>query len=197
MKRWILGSCLALSLVGLGTLISHRLMSASIPDDREQFFADQLEKAQSTTDPDQALRLIEGIPRNSQHYADAKQLEQALMPQVIDSAKSLYQQGNFAGAIALVKSIPASVPESQESQSLAQNWAQDSQQVATIQQMIADHHPTQAIAQIDRLRSEALLNNPMVQDLLAEAKSLSGSTLISDTAPTVSIDSGSSQPPAR
>jgi len=197
MKPWILGSCLALSLVGLGTLISYRLMSASIPDDREQFFAEQLEKAQSTPDPDQALRLIEGIPRNSQHFSDAKQLEQALMPQVIDLAKSLYQQGNFTSAIALVKSIPASGTEAQESQSLAQNWAQDSQQVATIQQMIANHRPAEAIAQIDQLRSETLLNNPMVQDLLAEAKSLSGSTFVSDTALTVSINSGSSQLPAR
>jgi hypothetical protein len=191
MKFWILGSCL--SLVGVGALISHRLISASIPADREQFFADQLEKAQSTSEPDQALHLIEGIPTNSQHFADAKRLEQSLMPQVIDSAKSLSQQGNFASAIAMIKSIPASETGLQESQALAQEWTRDLQQISTVQQMIADHRSTAAIAQIKQLRSEALFNNPAMQDLLIEAKSLSGSTLVSDTAPAVSIDSGSSQ----
>ena len=192
MKSWILGSCLAASLVGLGTLIPQRLMSA-IPADREQFFAALINQAESTTEPNQALRLIEGIPKNSQHFNDAKLLAQALIPQVIDAAKTLHQQGNVAGAIAMVKEIPASDAESQESQSLRQDWAHDLQQVTTIQQRIADHRPAEAIAQIDRLQGEALYDNPAVQDLLVEAKSLSGSTLVSDTASPVSINANSSQ----
>ena len=180
MRSWLVGSCVAVA--GL-VLIQQTMLSSSIPPDREQRFASQLKAAEAEVDdPSQALQQVEGIPTNSQSFSEAQTVEQMLLPDVLESANSLAQQGQFERAIALLNSTPASIPGSRATAGLIQEWSSDLRQVNAIQQLIKLHRSSEAISQIDRLREQALYDNPAVQDLRTEAEHQQlSTTLVTNT----------------
>lgn len=180
MKLWTIGSTI-LPVAGLAAFgVTHMSSPPSIPQEREQAFAtqiDQAKEARKNNQPDQALRLIRGIPSNSKHDKEAQTLQAALIPEVIEDAKTLHRQGNINPAIAMLQSIPAIAPGSQEAQALKVDWVKESRQIAEIQQEIGANRFLEAVTKINRLRGKVIFDSPIVQGFLQQALNNNGETL--------------------
>lgn len=143
-----------------------------LPDKVEAMYADLLNQAQAAASRDQfpqAVKIVAGIPKNSQHYPLVQQLQEDWSRELVRQATNHCQQAEVATAIALVDSIPDTSQWHDRGTELKLKW---SQQNKLFKQAIAAKSAQNwqgAIDAIQSLEGSPLYNSLPVQELLQQA----------------------------
>jgi hypothetical protein len=145
------------------------IQSSRLPGKMEAVYSKLLEQAQAAANRNQlvnAVASVAGIPKNSQHYAMAQQLQEDWSQELLQRATNYYQQADLARAIALLKAIP---PTSQRYAHAAEMQGRWSQEAALFKQAAAARSARNwqgVINALKTLEGRPLYNTPPVQELL-------------------------------
>lgn len=136
---------------------------SQLPDKIEAVYSDLLQQAQAFSDRNQlnnAINRVVGIPKNSQHYEIAHQLQEDWSRELLRQATGEYQQAHVAKAVAMLDSIPVSSQLHDRVAELRHRW---STQDKLLQQAIAFKGASNWQGVIDSIK--ALEGAPMYQSL--------------------------------
>lgn len=136
---------------------------SKLPHKIEAVYSDLLQQAQSFSDRNQlneAINRVAGIPKNSQHYELAHQLQEDWSRELLRQAISECQQARVAKAIGMLNMIPASSQLHDRAAELRQRW---SKQDSFLQQAIVFKRTGDWQGVIDSVK--ALEGTPMYQSL--------------------------------
>lgn len=148
--------------------------SDRLPDKMEAVYGDLLAQAQALVSRDQltqAVDLIASLPKNSQHYGMAQQLQQDWSRELLRQASSECQQGRVSKAILMLDTIPSNSQLHDRIAELRQRW---SKQDKLLQQAIALKQTGDWQGVIDT--TKALEGTPMYQSLLVQGLLQQGMT---------------------
>ncbi len=152
--------------------LQSREQSDKLPSEMEAAYADLLNQAQAAASRDQlteAVNIIAGIPKNSQHYGLVQQLQEEWSQELVRQATSHIQQAEIAPAIALLNNIPETSQWHDRSTELKQRW---SQQAKLFNQAVAAKSASDWQGVIDAIKSlegSPLYNSLPVQEFLQQA----------------------------
>lgn len=96
--------------------------------DLERVYDQVLAQARDLANRDrlaEAITLLGGIPRNSQHFSPAQQLQTEWSQELVQQATQYYQQARVSQALHLLQRIPTSSPHFQQAKSLSQQWSRE------------------------------------------------------------------------
>ena len=136
---------------------------SKLPNKIEAVYSDLLQQAQAFSDRDQlkeAINRVAGIPKNSQHYEMAHQLQEDWSRELLRQATSECQHARVAKAIGMLDMIPATSQLHDRVAELRQRW---SKQDSFLQQAIAFKRTGDWQGVIDSVK--ALEGTPMYQSL--------------------------------
>lgn len=143
-----------------------------LPDRMEAVYKDLLKQAQESADRDQlpqAIATLSGIPKNSQHYQMAQQLQEDWSREVLRQATNQCQQAQMTTAISTIKAIPSTSQLHSRAVELQQRWTQQSK---LYDRAIAAKHARnwqETIDALQALQGTPLYNSLPVQELLQHA----------------------------
>ncbi|MBF2025184.1 MAG: hypothetical protein IGS48_00245 [Oscillatoriales cyanobacterium C42_A2020_001] len=146
--------------------------STTLPKKTDAIYDDLLVKAQTLASQDQfadAIKLLEGVPRNSRHYKTIQQLEEDWSRELFRQANADCQQGQMAGAIARLDAIPARSQLRHRAIELRQRWSKHD---TLVKQAIAANKVgawQEAIDAIQALEGTPVYYSLPVQTLLQQA----------------------------
>jgi hypothetical protein len=132
----------------------------------EAVYDNLLAQAQALVGRDQltqAVDLIAGIPKNSQHYGMARQLQEDWSRELLRQAASECQQGRVGKAILMLDTIPSNSQLHDRIAELRQRW---SKQDKLLQQAIALKKAGDWQGVVDTIKT--LEGAPMYQSLLVQ-----------------------------
>lgn len=140
--------------------------SERLPDKMETVYGNLLTQSQGLVDHNQltqAVDLVAGIPKNSQHYGMAQQLQEDWSRELLRQATSECQQGRVESALWMLNTIPSSSQLHDRITELQQRW---SNQDKLLQHAIALKQSSNWQGVIDTIK--ALEGAPMYQSLLVQ-----------------------------
>lgn len=143
-----------------------------LPKEVETNYAEVINQAQSAASRDRytaAIETISGIPKNSQHYELAQQLEEDWSQELFRQASNHFQQAEVAKSIALINKIPDTSHWHTRAVELKQRWTEQGKLMnqALAAQSAKDWQRT--IQTLKALEGSPLYNSLPVQDLLQRA----------------------------
>jgi hypothetical protein len=133
-----------------------------------------LADAQKMADQNQlpaALLALGGIPKNSQRFPLAQQLQQDWAQELLQQATQHYSQANLKTALQVLASIPATSPAFQQAHSLATQWRQEASWLHQAQAAAQAERWQTVINVLKRLEDRPLYQSTLVQTLLQSAMS--------------------------
>ncbi|MBW4472166.1 MAG: hypothetical protein KME45_17435 [Stenomitos rutilans HA7619-LM2] len=137
-----------------------------LPDKMEAVYSDLVVQAQALVDRNQltqAVDLVAGIPKNSQHYGMAQQLQDDWSRELLRQAASECRQGRVGKALLMLNTIPSQSQLHDRITELRQRWGN---QDKLLQQAIALKQRSDWQGVIDTVK--ALEGAPMYQSLLVQ-----------------------------
>ncbi|XGV97370.1 MAG: hypothetical protein ACAF41_32205 [Leptolyngbya sp. BL-A-14] len=140
--------------------------SDRLPDKMEAVYGDLITQAQALVDRTQltqAVDLVAGIPKNSQHYGMAQQLQEDWSRELLRQATGECQQGRVGKALSMLNTIPSNSQLHTRITELRQRW---SNQDKILQTAIALKQSGDWQGVIDTIK--ALEGAPMYQSLLVQ-----------------------------
>ncbi|WP_416673280.1 hypothetical protein [Egbenema bharatensis] len=143
-----------------------------LPRSMEMMYRDRLKQAQSAAeegDFTEAVTLVSGVPKNSQHYELAQQLQNDWSQELLQQATKLYQQADLVGALTILQSIPSTCDQSDRATSLRERWGQ---QAVLLERTIVAYRAGEwdrAIESVRALENTPLYHSVLVQDILQES----------------------------
>lgn len=143
-----------------------------LPQKIETVYGGLLEQAQAAASRNQiteAVARIAGIPKNSQHYPLAEQLQEDWSLELLRQATSECQQGHVTKAISLLDRIPATSKRRDRVIELRQRWSQQAGLLerATAAKKAGDWQT--ALDAVKALEGSPMYHSTPVQDLLQQA----------------------------
>lgn len=143
-----------------------------LPKEVETTYSELLNQAQAAASRDQlttAVDTVAGIPKNSQHYELAQQLEAGWSQELVRQAASHFHQAEVATAIAMVEKIPATSQWRDRGIEMKQQWQQQAKLFnrARSAKSVKDWQGT--INAIKAMEGLPLYNSLPVQELLQQA----------------------------
>ena len=146
--------------------------SDQLPANMEAVYAKQLNQAQATADREnfvQAVTTVAAIPKNSQHYSMAQQLQEDWSQELLQRATDQWQQAQIKPAIAMINAIPPNSQSYDRALELRRRWKQ---QAAQFDRAIAAKRTGDwqgVINAISALEGSNIYNSLSIQNLLQEA----------------------------
>lgn len=140
--------------------------SDRLPDKMESVYSDLVSQAQALVDRNQltqAVDLVAGIPKNSQHYGMAQQLQEDWSRELLRQATSECRQGHVDKALLLLNTVPSQSQLHDRITELKQRWGN---QDKLLQQAIALRQSGDWQGVIDTIK--ALEGAPMYQSLVVQ-----------------------------
>lgn len=143
-----------------------------LPDSMENLYANLLQQAQAAASENKlaiALTTVSGIPNNSEHHSEAKQLQESWAQALLERGNSHYQQGDVDAALSLLNAIPPTSDRFERAQELQIRW---NQQAALLDQAKSAREVEDwqsVLAAIESLEGTPLYNSQPVQQLLQQA----------------------------
>jgi hypothetical protein len=144
-----------------------------LPKTVEALYSNSLEQAQviaNRNQPAAAIRKIAGIPKNSQHFKVAQQLQEDWSQELLQQATRECHQARVARAITMLNQIPSPHLQTRILE-LRQSWQQQGQ---WLNRAIAAKNANDwqgMINALDQLEETPLYNSVLVQGLLQQATS--------------------------
>ncbi len=149
---------------------------AALPPDVETLYGDLVQQAQAAANREEwsmAIAHLAGIPKNSQHFQLAQQLQEEWSREVLDQAVRLWAQGEDKAALALLRTIPRTGPAQahliNQVTELQTKWQLQSQRLerAIAAQAVGDWQGV--IDALQSLENTPIYNSPRVQNLLQQS----------------------------
>jgi hypothetical protein len=146
--------------------------SSRLPDSMETVYDNLLKQAQVSADSDRlsdAVALIAGIPKNSQHYEKAQRLQNDWSQELLRRAIDRCQQGDIKTAISMLNEIPSSSPQQSRVAELEEYWTE---QAALLAQATAARDAgnwQETVSALESLEGTLIYNSLPVQRLLQQA----------------------------
>ncbi len=143
-----------------------------LPDKVEAMYADLLNQAQAAASRDQfpqAVKIVAGIPKNSQHYELVQQLQEDWSRELLRQATNHCQQAEVATAIALIDSIPDTSQWHDRGTELKLKWSQQNKLFEQAMAAKSAQNWQGTIDAIQSLEGTPLYDSLPVQELLQQA----------------------------
>jgi hypothetical protein len=143
-----------------------------LPNNMETVYSNLLKQAQTLASRDQleqAIATTVGIPKNSQSYGAAQQLQEDWSRELLRRATVYCQQAQVKTALSILNAIPSTSQLSDRVAELRQRWGQ---QAVSLNQAIAAKEAgnwQEAIRAVDSLEGSLMYNSLPVQELLQQA----------------------------
>jgi len=138
----------------------------------EQVYEKLINNAQQSISRDrmiEALSSLGGIPKNSQHYALAKRLQNDWSQELLQRATQQHQQANIETALKLLRTIPPTSEQYSHAQELMNQWSQEATQLQRAQAAQRKGQWTEVISLLEPLAGRPLYQSSTVQAMLQEA----------------------------
>lgn len=143
-----------------------------LPKEVETNYAELVNQAQSAASRNQitdAVEAVAGIPKNSQHYDLAQQLEEDWSQELVRQATTQYQQADVSDSISLIDKIPETSKWHGRATELKQRWQAQSKLLHQAMAAKSSGDWQGTINAIKALDGAPLYNSLPVQELLQEA----------------------------
>jgi hypothetical protein len=143
-----------------------------LPQEVETNYAELVNQAQSAASRDQitdAVEAVAGIPKNSEHYDLAQQLEEDWSQELVRQATKQYQQADVSDSISLIDKIPETSKWHGRATELKQRWQEQSKLLHQAMAAKSSRDWQGTINAIKALDGAPLYNSLPVQELLQEA----------------------------
>lgn len=140
--------------------------------DIEQIYEKLFVQAQELANRDRlsaALLELGGIPKNSQHFSSAQQLQREWGQELLQQATQEYRQARLLQAVTVLKQIPVSCPLFQEAQTLAQQWQSEAAVLQQAQYAAKAKRWSDVIQILKQLENSPLYQSNLVQASLQVA----------------------------
>ncbi|GAP95534.1 hypothetical protein [Leptolyngbya sp. NIES-2104] len=143
-----------------------------LPKEVETTYSQLLNRAQSAASRDQltaAVETVASIPKNSQHYEVAQQLEEDWSKELVRQATNHFQQAEVTTSIALIDKIPESSQWHDRGVELKQQWKKQAQLLNQAKSAKSAEDWQGTINAIKALEGTPLYHSLPVQELLQQA----------------------------
>lgn len=157
-----------------GNLLNLHWGRDRLSPDLEQVYAKVLTQAQAMVDRDrvpEAILALGGIPKNSQQFPLAQQLQNEWAQDLLEQATQRYAQADLKPALQLLQSIPATSPAFSEAQALSQQWRQEADWFNQAQAAVQAGQWQGVMRSLQRLEGSSLYHSSRVQTMLQLAMS--------------------------
>jgi hypothetical protein len=146
--------------------------SSRLPDSMETVYGSLLKQAQVSADGDRlpdAVAMIAGIPKNSQHYEKAQHLQNDWSQELLQRAIDRCQQGDIKTAISMLNEIPESSPQQSRVAELEDYWTQQATLLAQAITARDAGNWQDAVSALESLEGTLIYNSLPIQRLLQQA----------------------------
>lgn len=137
--------------------------------DLEQVYTQVLADAQKMADqnrlPD-AILALGGIPKNSQKFTLAQQMQNDWAQELLQQATQHYSQADLKTALKLLASIPTTSPSFQQAKTLSAQWRQEASWLYQAQASAQAGRWQAVLNALKRLEDRPLYQSTLVQTLL-------------------------------
>lgn len=143
-----------------------------LPKEVETTYSQLLNRAQSAASRDQltaAVETVAGIPKNSQYYEVAQQLEEDWSKELVQQATNHFQQAEVTTSIALIDKIPETSQWHDRGVELKQQWRKQAQLLKQAKSAKSAEDWQGTINAIKALEGTPLYHSLPVQELLQQA----------------------------
>jgi hypothetical protein len=143
-----------------------------LPKEVETTYSELLNRAQAAASHDQltaAVETVAGIPKNSQYYEVAQQLEEDWSKELVRQATNHFQQAEVTTSIALLDKIPETSEWHDRGTELKQQWEKQAQLLNRAKTAKSAEDWQGTINAIKALEGSPLYNSLPVQELLQQA----------------------------
>lgn len=143
-----------------------------LPKEVETTYSELLNRAQAAASHDQltaAVETVAGIPKNSQYYEVAQQLEEDWSKELVRQATNYFQQAEVKTSISLLDKIPETSEWHDRGTELKQQWEKQAQLLNRAQSAKSAEDWQGTINAIKALEGSPLYNSLPVQELLQQA----------------------------
>jgi hypothetical protein len=137
----------------------------------EIVYEDVLEEAQTTANRDrlpEAIFHLGGIPKNSRHYALAKQLQDDWSQELLQRAIQQHHQANLSAALRLLNTISPTSQHQPQAIALAKQWRGEAKLLNQALVARKTGNWTKAVTALKRLEATPLYQSSLVQQMLQE-----------------------------
>mgnify|MGYP002777069193 CR=1 FL=1 len=137
----------------------------------EMVYEDVLEQAQSIANRDrlpEAVLQLGGIPKNSRHYALAKQLQDDWSQELLQRAIQHHQQANLSAALRLLNTISPTSQHHAQAIALGKQWRGEAKFLNQALVARKTGNWSKAITALKRLEGTPLYQSNLVQQMLQE-----------------------------
>ena len=143
-----------------------------LPKEVETTYSELLNQAQSAASRDQltaAVDTVAGIPKNSQHYEMAQQLEEGWSKELMRQATNQFRQAEVTTAIAMIDKIPETSQWHGRGIEIKQQWKQQAKLFTQARSAKSAKDWQGTINAIKEMEGTPLYNSLPVQELLQQA----------------------------
>lgn len=143
-----------------------------LPQEVETTYSELLNRAQAAASRDQltiAVETVSGIPKNSQSYEVAQQLEEDWSKELVRQATNHFQQAEVTTSIALIDKIPESSDWHDRGTELKQQWKKQAELLNQAKSAKSSEDWQGTINAIKSLEGTPLYHSLPVQELLQQA----------------------------
>lgn len=143
-----------------------------LPAEMEAVYDSLLRQAQTAANDDRlaaALSTVTGIPKNSQHYERARELQENWSQELVQRATNRCQQGDIAAAIAMLEAVPPSSQRYARATDLRESWSEQAVLLQQARSARAASDWSTVVAALEALKGTPLYSSLPVQQLLQQA----------------------------
>lgn len=140
-----------------------------VPQDLEGTYESLIRQAQAQAKNDQfkqAILNLEGVPKNSQHFALAQQVKDEFSQSLLQRANDKYQKGDIQIALAMLGAVAPSSTSASQAKKLQKDWGQQGEQFEIARTAIAKKDWSNALKSLDQLKGTPIFQSAQVQQLL-------------------------------
>ncbi|MBE9008947.1 hypothetical protein IQ250_01840 [Pseudanabaenaceae cyanobacterium LEGE 13415] len=144
----------------------------TLPKEVETTYSELLNRAQAAASRDQlttAVETVSGIPKNSQYFEMAQQLEEDWSKELVRQATNHFQQAEVTTSIALIDKIPESSEWHDRGTELKQQWKKQAALLNQAKSAKSAEDWQGTINAIKAMEGTPLYNSLPVQELLQQA----------------------------
>lgn len=140
-----------------------------VPQDLEDSYESLIGQAQAQAKNDQfkqAILNLEGVPKNSQHFALAQQVKDEFSQSLLRRANDKYQKGDIQTALTMLDAVAPSSTSSAQAKKLQKDWGEQGEQFEMARTAIAKKDWSNALKSLDQLKGTPIFQSAQVQQLL-------------------------------
>ena len=140
-----------------------------VPQDLEDSYEALIGQAQAEAKNDrfkQAILNLEGVPKNSQHFALAQQVKDEFSQSLLQRANDKYQKGDIQTALAMLGAVAPSSTSASQAKKLQKDWGEQGERFEIARTAIAKKDWSNALKSLDQLKGTPIFQSAQVQQLL-------------------------------